>query len=256
MDAMGSPLIVTTGLSRRYGDDPSAAPVLADIDLEIESGRFTVIMGSSGAGKSTLLYCLSGMDRISGGSVRFLDHELATLGEDELAVLRRSEIGFVFQQINLLPRLTLWENVTVAGYLDRRAAAADVHERALALLRRFGLEDLAHRLPGQVSGGEQQRVAVARALINSPAVVFADEPTGALNSRSGRAVLDLLTEANREGQSVLMVTHDVRAALRGDRIIYLADGRVRDELELSAYAEAAERAREGQILTWLTRQGW
>ncbi len=253
---MGSPLIVAAALSKRYGDDPSAAPILSDIDLEIEGGRFTVIMGSSGAGKSTLLYCLSGMDRISSGSVRFLDHELATLGEDDLALLRRSEIGFVFQQINLLPRLTLLENVTVAGYLDRRSSAADVHDRALGLLRRFGLADLAHRMPGQVSGGEQQRVAVARALINSPAVVFADEPTGALNSQSGRAVLDLLSEANREGQSVLMVTHDVRAALRGDRIIYLSDGAVRDELELPPYSDAAERGREGQVLTWLTRQGW
>lgn len=253
---MGTPLIKAEKLIKRYGGAESA-PVLAGIDLEIESGDFTVIMGSSGAGKSTLLYCLSGMDSPSAGSVKFLDQELTDMRENGLARLRREHIGFVFQQINLLPQLSLLENITVAGYLVPGVAPAEVHRAAWELLSRTGLQGIAHRLPAQVSGGEQQRVGVARALVNTPTMLFADEPTGSLNSDAGTRVLNMLSAANvDDAQAILMVTHDVKAALRADRILYISDGRIRDEKRLPRYGTGDLRDREAAVVSWLSGLGW
>ena len=194
--------------------------VLNHVSTEIYKGDFTVIMGASGAGKSTLLYALSGMDRITEGKVLYKGKEIHYGKEKDLAALRASEFGFVFQQIHLVSNLTLLENVKVAGFLGGGKETKEVEKRAEELLRRVYAEKAMNRLPSQVSGGEAQRAAIARAVINRPGILFADEPTGALNKRNSTQVLELLTELNRGGQSILMVTHDLKAALRGNRIMY------------------------------------
>lgn len=230
--------------------------MLRNINMEIYQGDFTVVMGSSGSGKSTLLYNLSGMDTPTSGEVYFKDKRMDRLKERKLAILRRRNIGFVFQQIHLVSNLSIFENVTVPGYLLKNYKRKEVERRAGELLDKTGVRKLALRLPSQVSGGEQQRAAVARALINDPAILFADEPTGALNSKTGRDILNLMSELNRGGQSILMVTHDVKAAVRANRILYLQDGQITGEMQLEPYMLDAELDRERQVLSWLTAKGW
>lgn len=231
-------------------------PALNRVSVDIYSGDFTVVMGPSGAGKSTLLYCLSGMDGISGGAVLYRGLELGKLSEAQMAVLRAEEFGFVFQQAHLVSNLTLLENVAVAGYLKADAATKAVNEKATRLLERMHADKARDRLPREASGGEAQRAAIARAVINKPGMLFADEPTGALNRKNSEEVLDLLTALNHEGQSILMVTHDVRAALRGDRILYLEDGRLRDEITLPPYDPQSARVREERLNGWLSALAW
>lgn len=226
--------------------------VMDNVDIDIYSGDFTVIMGPSGAGKSTLLYCLSGMDAVTGGEVLFKGQNISRLPEKQMAKLRASEFGFVFQQTHLVSNLTLFENVAVAGYAGK---SADVNERANALLEQMNVGDARHRLPNQVSGGEAQRAAIARAMINQPTLLFADEPTGALNKSNSQEVMNLLAQLNAQGQSILMVTHDTRAALRGNRLLYLEDGKIIDELTLSAYS-GDDLAREQKITGWLSEMRW
>jgi len=230
--------------------------ILNHISTNIYEGDFTVIMGPSGAGKSTLLYSLSGMDRITGGKVLYQGKELPQGKEKEMAALRASEFGFIFQQFYLVSNLTLLENVEVAGFLSRRGPSGAVEKRARELLRHFHVEKVQDRLPSQVSGGEAQRAAIARAIINEPGLLFADEPTGALNKRNSTEVLDLLTELNRKGQSILMVTHDLKAALRGNRILYLEDGKIPDELTLPPFGEQDGHDREEKVNSWLSSLEW
>ncbi|WP_343209672.1 ABC transporter ATP-binding protein [Anaerolentibacter hominis] len=230
--------------------------ILNGINAEIYEGDFTVIMGPSGAGKSTLLYALSGLDRVTEGKVIYKGRELTGLNEKEMACLRIREFGFVFQQTHLVSHLTLLENVTVAGYLDKRRKAAEVSEEAKQLLLRMQVGDAVRRLPSQVSGGEAQRAAIARAVINHPGILFADEPTGALNKQSSEGVLNLLTRLNQAGQSILMVTHDLRAAIRGNRILYLEDGQILSELSLPSYAETDSVNREARLNNWLASLSW
>ena len=234
----------------------NAEPVLDCIDIEVYVGDFTIIMGASGAGKSTLLYALSGMDGISSGQVFYKGEEISRFRENQIADLRAKQFGFVFQQTHLVSNLTLFENVTVAGYLDKTQPEKEVRERAKALLRRMNVAAAEARLPHQTSGGEAQRAAVARAMIGRPGLLFADEPTGALNKRNTGEVLGLLTDLNREGQSILMVTHDLNAAIRGNRILYLEDGKILDELTLPPFNEPEAKDRETQVSGWLTRLNW
>ena len=230
--------------------------ILSHVELDLYEGEFTVIMGASGSGKSTLLYALSGMDRATAGEVLYDGNDIVKMKEKELAKLRYSDFGFIFQQMHLVSNLTLFENVVVPGYLNKRKSAGKVKNRAEQLLEKMSLSQIKTHLPSQVSGGDQQRCAVARAVINEPKMLIADEPTGALNRKNTRDVLDLLTELNREGQSVLMVTHDLRAALRGNRILYLEDGKIIGELTLPDYRADDEKARETQVNAWLTSLEW
>lgn len=234
----------------------SLEPVLNQVNVEIYAGDFTVIMGPSGAGKSTLLYVLSGMDTVTEGTVSYRGTEMASLSEKQMAVMRAKELGFVFQQTHLVSNLTLLENVTVAGYLDKAANRKETEKRARELLNRMEVEDAESRLPSQTSGGEAQRAAIARAVINQPGLLFADEPTGALNKRSSESVLDLLSKLNRNGQSILMVTHDLRAAVRANRILYLEDGKILDELILDPYEEGSAKGREETVNQWLSSLSW
>lgn len=249
-------MLQATSLCKSYANNGTQNHVLKNINLELYEGDFTVIMGSSGSGKSTLLYCLSGMDRATSGEITYNGVRIDNLKEDKLALLRRSSMGFVFQQMHLVQNLTVFENITVAGYLNKKIKPKVVEAQTSSLLALVSISHLANRLPSQVSGGEQQRAAVARALINHPDLVFADEPTGSLNSKSGHEILDILSELNAEGQSVLMVTHDVKAALRADRLIYITDGEITQEMQLPKYTAENLKARESQILSWLSSMGW
>ena len=251
---MSQTLLSADNLRKTFGD--AGQEVLNDLSLEIDEGDFTVIMGPSGAGKSTLLYALSGMDEISGGHVFYRDKEISGLGEKALTRLRTMDFGFVFQQANLVSNLTLFENVIVAGYLNTQRSAEETRKRAAALFEQMNVGEARNRYPAEVSGGEAQRAAVARAVINEPGLLFADEPTGALNRRNTEEVLNLLSALNQAGQSILMVTHDTHAAIRGNRLLYLEDGRIIGEKRLSAYEEGTGKAREAEVSAWLHELSW
>ena len=248
-------LIRTKKLNKTFSTGGRQQHVLKNLDLKIRKGDFTVIMGASGAGKSTLLYALSGMDRPTGGSIQFAGNEIAKLSNDKLALFRRKNCGFVFQQMFLLDNLSILDNVLCAGLLvskDRRI----IIERAKKLLSKVGLgEQEWRKFPNQLSGGEAQRAAIVRALINEPEVVFADEPTGALNSAAGTAVLDTLTEVNKKGQSVIAVTHDLKTARRGNRVLYLSDGVVCGDCDLGEYVSGS-RQRRDKLNGFLAEMGW
>lgn len=259
---MKDAIIIARGLAKSYAADGVQTHVLRSIDLDVYEGDFTVVMGPSGSGKSTLLYCLSGMDGVTGGDVRFRGQSIARASEEELADLRAQRFGFVFQSAHLVSNLTLFENVVVPGYLKAGRTLAQTRAQAEALIERMGLEEVAGHLPSQASGGQQQRCAVARAVVNEPDVLFADEPTGALNRANSLEVLGLLGELNAAGQSVLMVTHDVRSAIRGNRVLYFEDGDVRGSLDLPPWdlARTVEdsyvREREAQVNAWLASLAW
>lgn len=252
---MKNVIIKTKDLCKTYMSDGEDFHAIKNINVEIYENDFTVIMGSSGSGKSTLLYLLSGLDSITAGEVTFEEISVATLTEKKMAEFRRKSIGFVFQAINLVPSLSLYENVVISGYLvEKDRKKVDVLGEKL--LKLVGLEEQIDRLPSRVSGGQQQRAAVARALINSPKVLFADEPTGALNSAQGENILDILTDLNNKGQSIVMVTHDIKAASRADRILFIKDGRIDGDLNLDKYCPENKELREKAIFDFLTEKGW
>ena len=248
-------ILTTSKLCKTFSSRGVQQHVLKNLDLEIYKGDFTVIMGPSGAGKSTLLYALSGMDKPNLGAIRFDGKEIGSLSNDSLAVFRRVNCGFVFQQTHLLDGMSILDNILACGFLASKNRK-EVTKRAKQLLQRLNLEEAIWRkFPSQVSGGEAQRAGIARALINEPKIVFADEPTGALNSAYGKAVLDALTEVNEQGQSIVMATHDLRSAGRGSRILYLRDGVMRGECLLGKYA-GDDGERHGKLNVFLSKMGW
>ncbi len=249
-------ILSANGLCKSFAHNGGQIHVLSQIDLELYEGDFTVVMGASGSGKSTMLYTLSGMDRATAGQVIYGGENIVDAKEKKLASLRHSDFGFIFQQMHLVSNLSLFENIAVPGYLNKRKTASWVRERAEELLEQMGIAHLKSHLPSQVSGGEQQRCAIARAVIHNPRLLFADEPTGALNKKSTTEVLDLLTSLNQSGQSILMVTHDIRAALRATRLLYLEDGKVVGELPLPDYSPEEEKSREAQVNAWLSAMEW
>ncbi|MER5864916.1 ABC transporter ATP-binding protein [Kitasatospora sp. NPDC002040] len=230
-----------TGLSKVYGEGETRVVALDSVSVEFGRGRFTAIMGPSGSGKSTLMHCMAGLDPVSAGSARIGDIELSGLDERRLTRLRRDSVGFVFQAFNLLPTLTALENIALPLAIAGRRPDRRWLDTVVATV---GLADrLGHR-PAQLSGGQQQRVAVARALASRPQIVFADEPTGNLDSRSGAEILGFLRDSVRElGQTVVMVTHDPTAAAYADRVVFLADGRLTDELLAPTAEGVLERMR-------------
>jgi len=252
---MQNAILTTNKLCKTFSSGGLLQHVLKNLDLEIYEGDFTVIMGPSGAGKSTLLYALSGMDKPTLGEIRFSGREINNLSNDKLAVFRRDNCGFVFQQMYLLDNMSILDNIMSCGLLISKNRKV-VAEKAKQLLKRLNLDEIMWRkFPAQISGGEAQRAGIARALINSPKIVFADEPTGALNSANGKAVLDALTEVNEQGQSVVMVTHDLKSAQRGSRILYLQDGMIRGECELGRYI-SGDNNRHNKLNEFLTGMGW
>ncbi len=248
-------IIKTQKLCKTFSNNGSMQHILKNIDMEIYEGDFTVIMGPSGAGKSTLLYALSGMDTPTLGDIYFKNTNIAKLNQDKLALFRRKNCGFVFQQIYLVESMSIMDNILASGLLLGRNKKS-VIEDAYRLLRNVDIKkEYANKFPSQLSGGEAQRVGIARALINNPNVVFADEPTGALNSKTGKDVLDLFTSVNEIGQSIVMVTHDITSARRGNRIIYVKDGEIAGECNLEKYGTDDEK-RHKMLTDFLTKMGW
>jgi len=252
---MAKTILSTNKLCKTFSSGGLQQHVLKNLDLEIYEGDFTVIMGPSGAGKSTLLYALSGMDKPTLGEVNFSGREISGLSNDKLAVFRRDNCGFVFQQMYLLDNMSVLDNVLACGFLVSKNRK-DVIKRAKQLLKRLNLNEADWgKFPLQISGGEAQRAGIARALINNPKIIFADEPTGALNSTYGKAVLDALSETNEQEQSIVMVTHDLRSARRGNRVLYLQDGVIRGELRLDKYV-SGDKERSEKLNTFLSEMGW
>lgn len=242
---MSETVIRTKGLNKKFRLNNVEIPILKGIDLEIYMSDFTVIMGSSGAGKSTLLYALSTMDKPSGGKVELLGSDIVGMEEKSITHMRKENIAFVFQSFNLIPDLTAFENIAYPAYLKMDKRKAD--QIAMDLLVQFGLSEQRDKYPSEMSGGQQQRVAIARAIAQRPKIIFADEPTGALDSTSGTLVLDLLTDANKAGQTIVMVTHDIKACTRGNRMIYLHDGKVVGDFDLGVYRAVDQAKREGTV---------
>ena len=246
-------ILEANDLCKTYSNESVQQHVIKNLNLKIYEGDFTVIMGNSGSGKSTLLYSLSGMDRPTLGTIRYGNEDISKYSNDKLAVFRRNHCGFVFQQNYLNDTMSALDNVMVSGLLvtkDRKALA----QKAKDLLTKVEINETDWRkFPTQLSGGQQQRVAVVRGVINSPEILFADEPTGALNSQNTENVLDILTDLNNQGQSIVMVTHSVKAAERGNRVLYIADGVVKDEIDLS---DVTGDERHRKLKDFLAGMGW
>lgn len=249
-------ILSAKGLCKSYAHNGGQSHILQHVDLDLYEGDFTVIMGASGSGKSTLLYSLSGMDRATAGTVIYDGKNIVTMKEKQLSELRQKDFGFIFQQMHLVSNLTLFENIVVSGYLDKTKTTNEVKQRTEELLEKMGISHIKTHLPSQVSGGEQQRCAIARAVVTTPKLLFADEPTGALNRKNTNEVLSLLTDLNKAGQSILMVTHDMKAALRATRILYFEDGKVIGELTLPPYNPDEAKSREAQVNAWLSSMQW
>lgn len=248
------PVVSCQHLGKNFTSQGNTIDVIKNLSLEVYEGEFTVLMGGSGSGKSTLLYLLSGLEQATSGSIYFEATDLSTLSEQSQAFLRRKGMGFVFQSFNLVPNLSILENILIAGYLTDTDKAT-VEANAERLLDSMDLLTLANRLPAQISGGQQQRASIARSLINAPTILFADEPTGALNSSAGKMVLDHFSMLAEQGQTIFMVTHELRAACRADRVLYMKDGALHGDYRFSAKEEALA-AREATLFDWLTHRGW
>ncbi len=253
---MVSSILRTEKLCKSFSNGGVQQHVIKNLDLDIEKGDFTVIMGASGSGKSTLLYALSGMDKPSMGKVFFDGTQIQDYSNDELAVFRRGNCGFVFQSVYLMENQTVLDNV-LTGALIVQKNTPELATKAKELLKKVGLkdEDL-KKYPNQLSGGEAQRVGIVRAIINDPKILFADEPTGQLNSASGKDVLDILSDVHKNGQSIVMVTHDLKTALRASRVIFLRDGGIVGEYRMPLYGTDDEKERRSNLQQFLDEMGW
>lgn len=248
-------IISARGLRKAFGSKQNQQVIYDNFDIDIYQGDFTVIMGSSGAGKSTLMYSLSGMDKPDAGTIVFNGTDITNLNSDQLAIFRRKNCGFVFQQIYLIDKMSLLDNVLAAGSLTSK----DKNELAKRAHHLFDLVNIPEstrlKMPSLISGGEAQRAGIVRAVINEPAAVFADEPTGALNSANSQAVLDVFSQLNKMGQSIIMVTHDKSTALRANRVIYLRDGQIIGDYDLGPYSpDDTERSKK--LENFLLEMGW
>ena len=250
-------ILKTNKLSKSFSTGGVQQHVLKNVDMEIYEQDFTVIMGASGSGKSTLLYALSGMDKPSLGSIVYDGNiNIAQLSQDELAEFRSKNCGFIFQQIYLVDSMSILDNVLLSGLLADKNNKSKVISRAKEMLISVGIdESMFGKFPSQISGGEAQRVGLIRASISNPKLLFADEPTGALNSHNSENVLNILSELNNTGQSIVMVTHDMASALRANRILYLKDGQITGELNPGKYIPSNED-RKREIKDFLSNYSW
>ncbi|MFT4295998.1 MAG: ABC transporter ATP-binding protein [Micropruina sp.] len=252
----GTAVLTAADLEKTFYSTDPPTQVLSGIDLTVNRGDFVAVMGASGSGKSTLLYCLSGMDRPTGGGIWFGGRELTDLSDREMSRLRLLQMGFVFQQAYFLSNLSVRDNILLpalkAAPKERGAAEARTDE----LLERFEITHIGGHGITQVSGGQLQRASICRALVTRPSVVFADEPTGALNSSMTTEVMDALSGVHRDGGTIVMVTHDPSCAARADRVIYLRDGTVVDALDLGLWEPDRAAEREDRLLGWLRGQGF
>lgn len=232
--------------------------ILKDVDLEIGKGEFISVMGPSGSGKSTLLYNISGMDKMTSGSVKFKGKEINALKEEELAKVRLDNMGFIFQDINLLKNLSLIDNVMFPALLSKDADKTAIHNTAKELLNMTGIEKLADNDITQASGGQLQRVGICRALINDPDIIFGDEPTGALNSKSAQEIMSILLEINKKGTTIMLVTHDAKVAAKTERVLYMVDGIIVAQKKMDKYDPKKDdiKLREENLMKWLVGNGF
>ena len=253
---MVSSVLRTEKLCKSFSNGGVQQHVIKNLDIDIDEGDFTVIMGASGSGKSTLLYALSGMDKPTMGKVIFNGTGIQDYSNDELAIFRRGNCGFVFQSVYLLENQTVLDNV-LTGALIVQKNSPELLDKAKTLLKKVGLkdEDLL-KYPNQLSGGEAQRAGIVRAVINDPKILFADEPTGQLNSAAGKDVLDIFTEIHENGQTIVVVTHDLKTALRATRVIFLRDGGIVGEYRMPAYGTDDEKKRRIGLQGFLDEMGW
>lgn len=233
--------------------------VLKNVNFSIQKGEMAAVMGPSGSGKSTLLYSVSGMDSITAGEVSFCGKNIAKLSQKELAGLRLDEMGFIFQQMYMLKNLTILDNIILPACQSKKNTASrkEKTQSGQDLMRKLGIIDIADNDINEVSGGQLQRACICRSMINKPKIIFADEPTGALNHTSSDEVMDELTKINNEGTAIMLVTHDVKVAAKCTRILYIVDGDIEGEYNLGRYeSSAALRERERSLNNWLMEMGW
>lgn len=233
--------------------------VLRNVNFTVKSGEMLAIMGASGSGKSTLLYSISGMDSITAGEVNFCGKNISDMSENELAELRLNEMGFIFQQMYMLKNLTVLDNIILPACQSHKIneSRKETERRGKDLMRKFGIIDIADNDINEVSGGQLQRACICRSMINNPKIIFADEPTGALNRMASKEVMDELTRINSETTTVVLVTHDVKVAAKCTRILYIIDGNIKGEYNLGkADSDTEVRTREKQINNWLMEMGW
>ncbi|MBO7451288.1 MAG: ABC transporter ATP-binding protein [Clostridiales bacterium] len=249
-------ILRTEKLCKTFSNDGVQQHVIKNLDLSIMEHDLTVVMGASGSGKSTLLYALSGIDKPSMGKVFFADEDISEFSNDKLAMFRRKNCGFVFQSIYLLENMNVLDNIMTSALIAQKNSKALV-KKVKELLISVGIkEEMWKKYPNQLSGGECQRVGIVRAVVNDPKILFADEPTGALNSASGQDVLNIFTDLHKKGQSIVMVTHDLRTALRGNRVIYLRDGNIVGEFRMPDYGTDDENERRESLQRFLNEMGW
>lgn len=236
-------IVIGQSIVKSYGEGSEKRNVLDGVTVDIDEGEFVSVMGPSGSGKSTLLFVLSGTDGIDDGKVEVDGSLLSQIGENELSDLRRTKIGFVFQQPTMLQQLNVLDNIILPTLRDNRKNTAAMAEKARKLMKRVGIAELENRDITQVSGGQLQRAGICRALMNNPRIVFGDEPTGALNSKTADEIMDIFTEIHAEGTAIMLVTHDAKVAARSERVMFMCDGRIVSELKLSKDDGAAREER-------------
>lgn len=231
--------------------------ILKNVNFSVDQGEFVSVMGPSGSGKSTLLYNISGMDRMTSGSMEFNGKELSSMTEQELSKLRLHEMGFIFQHIYLLKNLNIFDNIILSARLAKREDHSTIRKHALSLLKKTGIEELADYDITQASGGQLQRVGICRSLINNPKIIFGDEPTGALNFRATQEIMELIGDINQSGTTVMIATHDVKVAARSERILYMLDGEIIGQKRIGKYdgKRKNERQREEWLSGWLEENG-
>ena len=251
-------ILAAKDLCKTYVVNKQEHTVLNNVNLQIQSGEYVSVMGPSGSGKSTLLYNISGMDKMTSGSVVFKGTELSTLSEKEMFTVRLREMGFVFQQINLLKNLGIIDNIVVSAYMAKDRSRKEIYQFARELMEKTGITELADNDISQASGGQLQRAAICRALINQPDIIFGDEPTGALNSKSANEIMDIFEDINASGTTIMLVTHDVKVAAKTERVLFMIDGKIEGDYRLGKMqaADKDSTEREQKLLNWLLEMGW
>lgn len=250
-----------TGLCKTYVVDKRPHNVLRNIDLEIKQGEMVAIMGPSGSGKTTLLYTASGMDDVTAGEVYFFGKNLTGLKPNQMSDLRLQEMGFVFQQMYMLKNLSIYDNIILPAYQTKeghtKIGRKKINERAIMLMQKLGISEVGSNAVTEVSGGQLQRACICRSLINHPKIIFADEPTGSLNKQNSVEVMAELNRINQEGTSMMIVTHDMKVASKCERVLYIEDGSIRDEIMLGKMLPSDNmKQREHQLNDWLIKLGW
>lgn len=244
-------------LCKSYIVNKNENVILSNVSFSMEEGELVAVMGPSGSGKSTLLYSVSGMDEITSGTVEFNGKNIESISQSELASLRLTSMGFIFQQMYMLKNLNIFDNIILPAYEAKKESKKEINDYAKSLMMKTGISEVSRNDISEVSGGQLQRACICRSMINHPKMLFADEPTGSLNKQMSLEIMDEIIRVNREGTSVMLVTHDSKVAAKADRVLYIQDGNILDELNLGKYQGEEEFAeRDKKINSWLMGIGW